>query len=63
MTNDQLAAKIVNRLLNEGLARSTWRDTHPEAYNELVEHRPEMIRDVLKFLDNERPQRRPRNRL
>jgi hypothetical protein len=38
-----LATNIVNNLLDSGLAFSTWRDSHPAAYDALLAYRPDMV--------------------
>jgi hypothetical protein len=41
-----LAAVIVNRILDHGLANSTWRVLHPDAYNDLLEYREDITLSV-----------------
>lgn len=44
------AKKIVNALLDKGLAKSTFRDLYPAAYDELLSYRDDMEADVTTIL-------------
>lgn len=48
-----LYQKIVYRILDVGLADSTWRELHPQAYEDLLEYRVDMEDDVFKTLTGE----------
>jgi cellobiose-specific phosphotransferase system component IIA len=48
--NDSVAACVVNSILDSGLAKSTWRDAHAEAYDDLLKYREDMIVDAEKTL-------------
>ncbi len=41
-----LATVIVNRILDHGLAGSTWRAQHPEAFEDLLSYREDITLDV-----------------
>lgn len=45
-----VATAVVNRLLDKGLAESTWKDNHQAAYAELLKYRVDMTIDVTKVL-------------
>jgi hypothetical protein len=47
-----LSEAIVNKLLDDGLANSTFRDLHPEAYKILLTYREDMVTDVTKVVTN-----------
>jgi hypothetical protein len=49
---DSLASNIVSEILDKGLAESTFKDNHPEAYEELLRYRPEMIASVEKVMND-----------
>lgn len=46
-----LAEKIVYRILDKGLAMSTWRNNNEAAYEELLKYRADMVKDVEKILE------------
>ena len=48
--NRAAAEKIVARILDQGLGKSTWRDNHPAAYDDLLNYRADMIADVETIL-------------
>ena len=50
-SNKTVAKKIVKRILDEGLANSTFRDKHPDAYLELIEYRVDLEADVVAILN------------
>lgn len=53
MTKDQadlVAGAVVNMLLHNGLAQSTWRETHPDAYMDLLTYKADMVADAAKLL-------------
>lgn len=42
--------KVVIEILDNGLGNSTWRETFPDAYNQLLKYRKDMehnVRDIL----------------
>jgi len=47
---ETVAKKIVTEILDKGFAVSTFRDKHPEAYDELREYRADMEADVVRVL-------------
>ena len=53
MTNSMLAVAIIREILDKGLAKSTWRDSHSRAYQELLSFRRDMEKSALKILDKE----------
>lgn len=49
-TRTSTSTKIVNEILDKGLASSTWSDTFPDAYKQLLLIREDIeisVRDVL----------------
>lgn len=49
MTKDQanvIAHAVVHRLLDHGLAKSTWKELYPEAWAELRLYADDMVKDV-----------------
>ena len=50
-SNKTVAKKIVERILDEGLANSTFRDNHPDAYLELTKYRVDLEADVVAILN------------
>ncbi len=49
---ERLATKIVDRILDEGLAASTWRDANPHAYDTLLDYRKDMERSAAKVIQS-----------
>jgi hypothetical protein len=45
-----LAKKIVQEILDKGLAVSTWRDVYPDAYENLLEYRADLEESAVKIL-------------
>lgn len=43
---EKIANRVVNDILDKGLAKSTWRDKFPEAYETLLEYRVDMVDSV-----------------
>lgn len=46
----EVATKSIARILDQGLAKSTWKDNNEQAYNDLLAYREDMIEDVLAVL-------------
>lgn len=51
MNTKNTAMIIVSEILNTGLSTSTWKETHPIAYRELLEYRDDMETSVIHVLD------------
>lgn len=45
-----IATNVVSRILDVGLAKSSWRDHHEEAYIELLRYRGDLVDDVTKVI-------------
>jgi len=51
--SNKLAQKIIDDILDKGLADSTFRDKYPEAYEELLFYRVDMVTKVTKIITKE----------
>lgn len=49
----KIAEKIIGRILDEGLAESTWRWEHPDAFFALNVYREDLIQDAVRILDRD----------
>lgn len=47
---NRLAKAVVNKILDKGLANSTWRSNNGFAYNALLQYREDMIADAEQVL-------------
>lgn len=43
---DRIAEQIAKNILEQGLKRSTWADTYPEAYKELLHYREDITNEI-----------------
>ena len=51
---ETVAKNIVTEILDRGLADSTFRDKHPDAYDELLEYRADLEASAIKILKRNR---------
>lgn len=50
MDHAKVAKKAVERILDTGLAESTFREKHPKAYKELLHYRADLEADIVKVV-------------
>lgn len=48
-----VAKRVITRILDKGLANSTWREEHPEAYEDLRGYRPDLEEAVKIVVEQE----------
>ena len=51
MNKYTIAEEVVKEILDEGLADSTFRECHPEAYKDLLEYRADLEGSVVAVLE------------
>ena len=51
LDKDETAAKIVDDILDRGMAKSTWRSVYPKAYENILLYRRDMIASIIQILD------------
>lgn len=54
MNTKRLAKRIVIRLLDIGLYKSSWREKHPIAYGDLLDYREDMEISIIKVLNKKK---------
>jgi hypothetical protein len=50
-TIETLASQIARKVIDEGLGHSTWRDSFPDAYEELKNYRVDIYNDIVQCLN------------
>lgn len=51
MNKYMIAQAVIDEILDEGLADSTWREQFPEAYKDLLDYRADLEGSVVEVLD------------